>query len=35
MRVVITGATGKVGGEVARLLAPVHAADLRLVGRCL
>lgn len=35
MRVVITGATGKVGGEVARLLAPVHAVDLRLVGRSL
>jgi len=35
MRVVLTGATGKVGGEVARLLAPVHDVDLRLVGRSL
>lgn len=35
MRVVLTGATGKVGGEVARLLAPDHAVDLRLVGRSL
>lgn len=32
-RIVLTGATGKVGGEVARLLAPLHAVDLRLVGR--
>ena len=35
MRVVLTGATGKVGGEVARLLAPIHDVDLRLVGRSL
>lgn len=35
MRVVLTGATGKVGGEVARLLAPDHAVDLRMVGRSL
>ncbi|MEE1650552.1 SDR family oxidoreductase [Brachybacterium sp. J144] len=33
MRIVVTGASGKVGGEVARLLHGVPGVELRLVGR--
>src|SRR5699024_6704886 len=34
-RIVVTGATGKVGGQVARLLAPAPDVELRMVGRSL
>ncbi|MGO1423452.1 MAG: SDR family oxidoreductase [Brachybacterium sp.] len=35
MRVVVTGATGKIGGQVARLLAAAPEVELRMVGRSL
>lgn len=35
MRIVVTGATGRIGGQVARLLAPVREVELRMVGRSL
>ncbi|MGO1227838.1 MAG: SDR family oxidoreductase [Brachybacterium sp.] len=35
MRIVVTGATGKVGGQVARLLAPAPGIELLMVGRSL
>lgn len=35
MRIVVTGATGRIGGQVARLLAPVHEVELRMTGRSL
>lgn len=35
MRVVVTGATGRIGGEVSRLLAPAPGIALRMVGRSL
>ena len=35
MRIVVTGASGKVGGEVARLLHGAPGVTLRLVGRSL
>ncbi|HEX7352645.1 SDR family oxidoreductase [Brachybacterium sp.] len=35
MRIAVTGATGRIGGQVARLLAPVREIELRMVGRSL
>lgn len=35
MRVVVTGATGRIGGQVARLLAAAPEVELRMVGRSL
>lgn len=35
MRIVVTGATGRVGGQVSRLLATAPEAELRMVGRSL
>jgi NAD(P)H dehydrogenase (quinone) len=35
MRLVVTGATGRIGGQVARLLAAVPEVELRMVGRSL
>lgn len=35
MRIVVTGATGKIGGQVARLLATDPEVELRMVGRSL
>ena len=34
-RIVVTGATGKIGGQVARLLAAAPGVELRMVGRTL
>ena len=35
MQIVVTGATGKIGGQVARLLAAAPGVELRMVGRSL